>query len=104
MALSTEPRPFDGVWGPYFGVALPDLWLSEGGQSATGALLDHLIRWHGAGGEPDAAMHRQDRRAHRRAARRRKGSTLPAACMCCRISMATVRRSPTRMRSAWSAG
>ncbi len=57
MAMSTEPRPFDGVWGPYFGVALPGLWLCEGGQSATGALLDHLIRWHGAGGEPDAAMH-----------------------------------------------
>ena len=35
----------------------PKLWLSEGGQSATGALLDHIIRWHGAGGEPDAAMH-----------------------------------------------
>jgi ribulose kinase len=34
---------------------LPDLWASEGGQSATGALLDHVIRWHGA--EPDAATH-----------------------------------------------
>jgi ribulose kinase len=41
------------------GVTLPDFWMIEGGQSATGALLDHIIRWHGAGGEPDAAMHRR---------------------------------------------
>jgi D-ribulokinase len=59
MTLSEEPRSFAGGWGPYYGPALPDCWLTEGGQSATGALLDHLIRWHGAGGEPDAAMHRR---------------------------------------------
>ncbi|WP_153020289.1 FGGY-family carbohydrate kinase [Paramesorhizobium deserti] len=59
MALSQAPRPTVGVWGPYYGAVLPDCWMNEGGQSATGALLDHIIRWHGAGGEPDAAMHRR---------------------------------------------
>ncbi|TKT82700.1 FGGY-family carbohydrate kinase [Aquamicrobium sp. LC103] len=59
MALSKSPKTFTGAWGPYFGVTLPDCWMSEGGQSATGGLLDHLIRWHGAGGEPNAAMHRR---------------------------------------------
>jgi FGGY-family pentulose kinase len=60
MALSAEARPTPGVWGPYYGAVLPDCWLNEGGQSATGALLDHIIRWHGAGGgNPDAATHRQ---------------------------------------------
>ena len=59
MALSAEARPTPGVWGPYFGAVLPDCWLNEGGQSATGALLDHIIRLHGAGGEPAAALHRR---------------------------------------------
>jgi FGGY-family pentulose kinase len=59
MALSAEPRPIRGVWGPYFGAVLPDCWLNEGGQSATGALLDHIIRCHGAGTKADAATHRR---------------------------------------------
>lgn len=57
MALSPEQRAVHGVWGPYLGAVLPGTWLNEGGQSATGALLDHIIRWHSAGGEPDAATH-----------------------------------------------
>ncbi|QYO75907.1 FGGY-family carbohydrate kinase [Devosia salina] len=57
MALSAEDRPTSGVWGPYYGAVLPGVWLNEGGQSATGALLDHIIRWHGAGGEPTRDKH-----------------------------------------------
>jgi FGGY-family pentulose kinase len=70
MALSREPHAVPGVWGPYFGAVLPGLWLNEGGQSVTGALLDHVLRLHAEGGEPDAALHARvvDRIAALRAA------------------------------------
>lgn len=48
MAVSPEPRFIDGVWGPYYSAMIPDLWLTEGGQSATGALIDHVIETHAA--------------------------------------------------------
>ncbi len=57
MGLAPDPRPADGLWGPYYGVAVPDLWLSEGGQSATGALLDHVISAFGGGLTPDDKTH-----------------------------------------------
>ncbi len=46
MAVSKEPRFIAGVWGPYFSAMVPGLWLTEGGQSATGALIDHVIKSH----------------------------------------------------------
>ncbi|MGL4489002.1 MAG: FGGY family carbohydrate kinase, partial [Rhizobiaceae bacterium] len=39
--LSKKSRPAHGIWGPYLGATFGDYWLNEGGQSATGALLDH---------------------------------------------------------------
>ena len=43
MALAAAPRFAPAIWGPHLGAVLPGLWLSEGGQSASGALLDHLL-------------------------------------------------------------
>lgn len=46
MAVSPEARPIPGVWGPYYSAMVPGMWLTEGGQSATGALIDHVIHSH----------------------------------------------------------
>ena len=48
MALSDEPRFIDGVWGPHYAALTPDQWLIDGGQSAFGAAVDHLLRLHPA--------------------------------------------------------
>jgi len=57
VAISREKRPGTGLWGPYYDVLMPDHWLVEGGQSASGALLDYMVRMHAAGGEPGSARH-----------------------------------------------
>ncbi len=51
MAVSSAPRFIEGVWGPYRGAMVPGTWLNEGGQSATGALIDHTIDSHVRGAE-----------------------------------------------------
>ncbi|XP_043990658.1 FGGY carbohydrate kinase domain-containing protein isoform X1 [Gambusia affinis] len=48
MAISEKPRFVPGVWGPYLSAMVPDLWLNEGGQSATGSLIDHIVKGHAA--------------------------------------------------------
>jgi FGGY-family pentulose kinase len=49
MAVSREAKFVPGVWGPYFSSMVPGMWLSEGGQSATGALIDHVVHSHARG-------------------------------------------------------
>ncbi|WP_018897646.1 FGGY-family carbohydrate kinase [Rhizobium sp. 2MFCol3.1] len=46
MASTSSERSVPGVWGPYCGAMLPDLWLLEGGQSAAGAAIDYLVQCH----------------------------------------------------------
>lgn len=48
MAVSPEARFIQGIWGPYYSAMIPGMWLTEGGQSATGALVDFVIENHGA--------------------------------------------------------
>ncbi|XP_069794608.1 FGGY carbohydrate kinase domain-containing protein isoform X2 [Narcine bancroftii] len=48
MGISESPIFVPGVWGPYYSAMIPDLWLNEGGQSASGKLIDHVVKSHAA--------------------------------------------------------
>lgn len=48
MAVTATRAPVSGVWGPYFNAMVPGQWLLEGGESVTGALVDHIIDTHPA--------------------------------------------------------
>ncbi len=54
MAVSRDALFVPGIWGPYKSAMIPGLWLTEGGQSATGALIDHTILAHARGAELQA--------------------------------------------------
>jgi FGGY-family pentulose kinase len=64
MACSRTPFYPPGIWGPYFSAMVPDLWLTEGGQSATGALIDHVIDGHAQGVELRAQAKREGTSAY----------------------------------------
>src|SRR6266516_3269381 len=57
MATTSEPRFVPGVWGPYYSGMVPGFWLNEGGQSAAGAAIDHLMKSHPVYNEAVAAAH-----------------------------------------------
>nr|XP_043627859.1 FGGY carbohydrate kinase domain-containing protein isoform X2 [Erigeron canadensis] len=48
MAVSRSKLFIPGVWGPFWSAMVPEYWLTEGGQSATGALLDYIVDNHAA--------------------------------------------------------
>ncbi|WFU38330.1 FGGY-family carbohydrate kinase [Bradyrhizobium sp. CB82] len=55
MATTTQPCFVPGVWGPYYSGMVPNFWLNEGGQSAAGAAIDHLLRSHAGYAEASTA-------------------------------------------------
>ncbi|KAJ4423459.1 nuclear pore complex subunit [Gnomoniopsis sp. IMI 355080] len=55
LAMSKDPVFVPGVWGPYKDVLIPDFWMAEGGQSATGELLKYVLETHPAYTETTAA-------------------------------------------------
>ena len=64
MAVSREERFVPGVWGPYFSAMVPGLWLAEGGQSATGTLVDRIVYEHARGPDLRAQERAEGRTAH----------------------------------------
>ncbi|WP_417522822.1 FGGY-family carbohydrate kinase [Marinovum sp.] len=46
MTSSPHATSVPGVWGPYHAAMLPDAWLIEGGQSAAGEAIAHLVQMH----------------------------------------------------------
>lgn len=48
MSVEKELVWANGIWGPYKDAIFPAFYLHEGGQSATGILLDHIVKTHPA--------------------------------------------------------
>ncbi|WP_367966559.1 FGGY-family carbohydrate kinase [Spiribacter onubensis] len=57
MSVGSTRAGASGFWGPYRDVIMPGAWVSEAGQSAAGALLDHLLELWSPGGERGGPSH-----------------------------------------------
>lgn len=107
LASQTEIHT-PGVWGPYWSAMLPGYWLTEGGQSAAGALVDWTLREHGASADLFAKAEAAQRHPVALlndwvAALEQEENIPPATCTFWPITTATVRRVRVRMRgAAWS--
>ena len=62
MSSSGEQAFVPGVWGPYYSAMVPGLWLSEGGQSAAGEAIAHLVSCHP--NYPDAEQRAKEQGMH----------------------------------------
>lgn len=60
MTSTKDPVFVPGVWGPYYSAMVPGLWLNEGGQSAAGAAIDHLLEFHPRASEAHAEAARDE--------------------------------------------
>ncbi|XP_027203661.2 FGGY carbohydrate kinase domain-containing protein [Dermatophagoides pteronyssinus] len=53
MILNQNRTMTKGIWGPYRNAIIPGYYLREAGQSASGVLVEHIIRQHKSSDEKD---------------------------------------------------
>ena len=44
MSVTESPVFIENIWGPYFSAMVPNLYLTEAGQSVSGKLIDHILK------------------------------------------------------------